>query len=89
LIGRLFALQETVELLEDDELEACGRRKPHPDGHEAAVEPGGALGLEDLDHTVARAAVDLGVRRLVHEAGADHVKRRHGAGHEEAGGKGR
>jgi len=89
LIGRLLALEEAAELLEDDELEACGGGKPHPDGHEAAVEAGGALGLEDLDHAVAGAAVDFGVRRLVHEAGADHVEGRHGASHEKAGRKGR
>ena len=59
---------------ESTNLEASGGGKTHPNGDEAAVEAGGALGLEDFHDAVDGAAVDLGVRGLVHEARAHHVE---------------
>lgn len=71
------------ELLENDQLEAGGRREPGPDWNEALPEAEWALVL-DFHSAVTEATVQLGVRWLVHKPRSNDVEWRDSDCHKES-----
>ena len=78
-----------VQKLNRQQLQGCLRRKPRPNGNETSPQTQDPVVLDRLDGAIHKTVVNLFVRRLVHQPGAQIVRRRHGAGHEKAGHKGR
>jgi hypothetical protein len=83
-LDRLHSHHAT-QLFKNDKLDCCSRSKSRPDRQETTPEGHGALILGNLDHAINGIIVELGIYRLVHQPSSNHVKRRHGAGHEETG----
>ena len=80
--------KQLVQLLNRQELQGGLRRKTSPNRNKAAPQAHEPILLNRLGGAVEKAIVNLGIRRLIHQVGAQAIKRRNCARHEESCDKG-
>ena len=79
LLPRLECLHahKSPNLFEDDKLQRGGGCESAPDGYESPPKRPWSLLCDNLGKAVDGVGVNLSIWGLVHQAGADHVERRH------------